>query len=52
MLETRAKMSGEPIRKRTEPAFIEPMQSKPVTVLPAGESWTYEIKFDAIGPLP
>ena len=34
------------IRKRTEPAFIEPMQCKPVTALPAGEKWTFEIKFD------
>jgi bifunctional non-homologous end joining protein LigD len=34
------------IQKRTEPAFIEPMQCKPVTTLPAGERWTFEIKFD------
>ena len=34
------------IGKRTEPAFIEPMQCKPVTALPAGEKWTFEIKFD------
>ena len=27
------------ILKRTEPAFIEPMQCKPVTALPAGEKW-------------
>ena len=33
-------------RKDTEPAFIEPMQCKPVTALPAGEQWTFEIKFD------
>jgi ATP-dependent DNA ligase len=33
-------------RKRTEPAFIEPMQCRPVTALPAGEKWTFEIKFD------
>ena len=32
--------------KRTEPAFIEPMQCKPVTALPAGEKWTFEIKLD------
>ena len=32
--------------KRTEPAFIEPMQCKPVTALPSGEKWTFEIKFD------
>jgi ATP dependent DNA ligase domain/Mannosylglycerate hydrolase MGH1-like glycoside hydrolase domain len=30
----------------TEPAFIEPMQCKPVTGLPAGEKWTFEIKLD------
>jgi bifunctional non-homologous end joining protein LigD len=39
-------MSRQPIRKRTEPAFIEPMQCKSVTALPAGEKWTFEIKFD------
>ena len=33
-------------RKRTEPAFIEPMQCKAVTALPADEKWTFEIKFD------
>ena len=32
------------IQKRTEPAFIEPMQCKPVTALPTGEKWTFEIK--------
>ena len=32
--------------KRTEPAFIEPMQCKPVTALPADEKWAFEIKFD------
>ncbi len=26
--------------------FIEPVQRKPVTALPAGENWTFEIKFD------
>jgi ATP-dependent DNA ligase len=39
-------MNHQTIRKRTEPAFIEPMQCKPVTALPAGEKWTFEIKFD------
>jgi DNA ligase D-like protein (predicted ligase) len=34
------------IRKRMEAAFIEPMQCKPVTALPAGENWSFEIKFD------
>jgi bifunctional non-homologous end joining protein LigD len=33
-------------RKRTDPAFIEPMQCKPVRELPAGEKWSFEIKFD------
>ena len=33
-------------QRRTEPPFIEPMQCKPVTALPAGEKWTFEIKFD------
>ena len=33
-------------RKDTEPAFIEPMQCKPVATLPEGEKWTFEIKFD------
>lgn len=45
--QTEAKTTkDETIQKRTEPAFIEPMQCKPVTALPAGEKWTYEIKFD------
>jgi ATP-dependent DNA ligase len=34
------------IQKRTEPAFIEPMQCKPATALPAGDKWIFEIKFD------
>ena len=32
--------------KHTEPAFIEPMQCKAVTALPADGKWTFEIKFD------
>ena len=39
-------MNPHKIRKLTEPAFIEPMQCKPVTALPSGEKWTFEIKFD------
>ena len=39
-------MNYQSTQKRTEPAFIEPMQCKPVTALPAGEKWTFEIKFD------
>jgi ATP-dependent DNA ligase len=39
-------MNHQAIRKGTEPAFIEPMQCKPVTALPADEKWTYEIKLD------
>jgi ATP-dependent DNA ligase len=46
IIEKRGKDEEAEIRKRTEPAFIEPMQCKPVTVLPAGEKWTFEIKFD------
>ena len=35
------------LRKRTKPAFIEPMQCKPVTSLPTDEEkWSFEIKFD------
>jgi hypothetical protein len=34
------------ILKRIEPAFIEPMQCKPITSLSAGEKWTFEIKLD------
>ncbi len=41
-----AKTKDRTIQKRTKPAFIEPMQCKPVTVLPAGEKWTFELKFD------
>ena len=33
--------------KRTEPAFIEPMQCKPVTALPRDEKWTFELKCGA-----
>jgi ATP-dependent DNA ligase len=33
-------------QKRTDPAFVEPTQCKPVTVLPTHEKWTFEIKFD------
>ena len=39
-------MKQQKTRKRIEAAFIEPMQCKPVTVLPAGEKWSFEIKFD------
>jgi hypothetical protein len=34
------------IQKRTEPAFIEPMQCKAVPAVPASEKWTFEVKFD------
>jgi hypothetical protein len=34
------------LRNRTQPAFIEPMQCKPVTALPAGERWAFELKLD------
>ena len=39
-------IEGPTNSQRTEPAFIEPMQCKPVTALPSGEKWTFEIKFD------
>ena len=32
--------------KGREPAFIEPMQCKPVAALPVGDTWTFEIKLD------
>ena len=39
-----AKTTKNPIiLVRMEPMFIEPMQCKPVTALPADEKWTYEI---------
>ena len=41
-----AKTKDQTIQKRTEPGFIEPMQCKPVTALPAGGNWTFELKFD------
>jgi hypothetical protein len=40
------------VRKHTEPAFIEPMQCKPVTVLPTGEKWTFESNSMVIAALP
>jgi ATP-dependent DNA ligase len=39
-------IKNQTIRKRTEPAFIEPMQCKPVSALPTDEKWTFELKFD------
>ena len=46
-MQRRAKtIDHQPIQKRTKPSFIEPMQCKPVTALPTGENWTFEIKFD------
>jgi len=30
----------------TAPAYVEPMQCKPVTALPEGDEWLFEIKFD------
>jgi bifunctional non-homologous end joining protein LigD len=29
-----------------KPRYVEPMQSKPVTSLPDGKAWVYEVKFD------
>ena len=37
---------GPTSHRVTKPAFIEPMQCKPVKELPAGDDWTFEIKFD------
>jgi hypothetical protein len=34
------------ILKQIEPAFIEPMQCKPVASLPVGEKWAFELKLD------
>jgi ATP dependent DNA ligase domain len=42
----RLTMNHQTIWKRTDRAFIEPMQRKPVTALPADQNWTFEIKFD------
>ena len=39
-------MKQQNTRKHIEAGFVEPMQCKPVTALPAGENWTFEIKFD------
>jgi bifunctional non-homologous end joining protein LigD len=36
----------QPIGKRRESAFVEPMQCTPVTALPASEKWSFEIKLD------
>ena len=33
-------------QKRVQPAFINPMQCKPVSAPSESESWTFEIKFD------
>jgi len=35
-----------PKRPTAAPKYVEPMQCKPVTVLPEDEHWTFEIKFD------
>jgi DNA ligase-1 len=41
-------MKQQKTRKRIEAAFIEPMQCKPVTALPADEKWTFDIKLDGL----
>jgi bifunctional non-homologous end joining protein LigD len=43
---TRMPRRNELTQKHSEPAFIEPMQCKPVAVLPAGEKWAFELKLD------
>ncbi len=35
-----------PRRRTAKPAFVEPMQCKPVHELPTDEGWTFELKFD------
>ncbi|MDB6150352.1 MAG: putative ATP-dependent ligase [Chthoniobacter sp.] len=41
------KASGPRAKSRTvAPRFIEPMQCKAVTILPAEANWTFEMKFD------
>ena len=39
-------MKQQNTRKHIEAGFVEPMQCKRVTALPACEKWTFEIKFD------
>jgi bifunctional non-homologous end joining protein LigD len=39
-------MNYQSTQKPTHPAFIEPMQCRPVTALPSGEKWIFEIKLD------
>jgi hypothetical protein len=42
-------LSGYPRRVKTEKnkvGFIEPMLAVPVTKLPEGAAWSYELKFD------
>ena len=35
-----------PARSRSSPSFVQPMAARVVTVLPAGNDWIYELKFD------
>jgi ATP-dependent DNA ligase len=37
---------GQNNSKSHRSCVIEPLQCKPVTALPAGENWIFEIKFD------
>jgi bifunctional non-homologous end joining protein LigD len=37
---------GRFARKRVVPSFVEPMQCRPVSQPPAGDEWSFEIKFD------
>ncbi len=43
---SRARRPAPARRSRSGPAFVEPMQCRPVTSLPADSDWSYEIKFD------
>ncbi len=40
------KRKSETGAKRSIPQFVEPMQCKPVSSLPEGDEWSWELKFD------
>ena len=44
------KLSGERLPRR-KAAFVEPMKAVMVNVLPMGEDWIYELKFDGVRAL-
>lgn len=43
---TSAKKTSSIKRRTARPAFVEPMQCKPVQELPGDEGWSFELKFD------